>query len=179
MSDDQGGPCLRGSGGSAPTTLCTPRMPISASKSNRRAGRTTILGSASVMHHGGRSSDKKPESNFASVMMRESLTGVHALTAWSLYAVAYQFSTVVIAVLRLLLLTVAFVFTLGGQEAQIAPPGICQVGQGAAMGTSDGSVVQAGSVGTSSKSENLCVGSPEKSQSVPVQPQLMQRSCAA
>jgi GT2 family glycosyltransferase len=82
-------------------------------KSQQAGWKNYHLGSVSVVHHGGRSSDKKPESNFASVMMRESLLEFMRLRRGSFYAAAYQFSTVVIAVLRLLLLMVAFVFTLG------------------------------------------------------------------
>jgi GT2 family glycosyltransferase len=85
----------------------------------KQAGwKNCYLNSVSVVHHGGQSSDKKPESNFASVMMRESLKEFMRLRRGSLYAVAYQFSTVVIAILRLLVLTVAFVFTLGGQKRE-------------------------------------------------------------
>jgi N-acetylglucosaminyl-diphospho-decaprenol L-rhamnosyltransferase len=85
-------------------------------KANQAGRKNYYLGSVSVVHHGGRSSDKKPESNFASIMMRESLLEFMRLRRGPIYAVAYQFSTVVIAVLRLLLLMVAFVFTLGGQR---------------------------------------------------------------
>src|ERR1039458_7196798 len=89
----------------------------------KQAGwKNCYLGSASVVHHGGRSSDKKPESNFASIMMRESLMEFMRLRRGSLYAAAYQFSTVVIAVLRLLLLMVTFLFTLGGRKRESLRP---------------------------------------------------------
>jgi GT2 family glycosyltransferase len=80
------------------------------------------LGTASVVHHGGRSSDKKPESNFASIMMRESLMEFMRMRRGSLYAVAYQFSTVVIAVLRLLALMAAFPFALGRRKRESLRP---------------------------------------------------------
>ncbi len=82
-------------------------------KANQAGWKNYYLGGVSVVHHGGRSSDKKPESNFASIMMRESLLEFMRLRRGPIYAVAYQFSIVVMAVLRLLLLMVAFVFTLG------------------------------------------------------------------
>lgn len=80
------------------------------------------LSDVSVVHHGGRSSDKKPESNFASIMMRESLMEFMRLRRGSVYAMAYQFSTVVIAVLRLLILLTAFVFTLGANKRAALRP---------------------------------------------------------
>jgi N-acetylglucosaminyl-diphospho-decaprenol L-rhamnosyltransferase len=80
------------------------------------------LSEASVVHHGGRSSEKKPESNFASVMMRESLMEFMRIRRGPLYAAAYQFSTVVIAVIRLLLLMVAFLFTLGRHKHESLRP---------------------------------------------------------
>jgi GT2 family glycosyltransferase len=85
-------------------------------KANQAGWKNYYLGSVSVVHHGGRSSEKKPESNFASIMMRESLLEFMRMRRGPIYAVAYQFSTVVIAVLRLLLLMVALVFTLGRQR---------------------------------------------------------------
>ena len=89
----------------------------------KKAGwKNYYLGSASVVHHGGRSSEKKPEGNFASVMMRESLMEFMRLRRGSLYAAAYQLSTVVIAALRLLLLMIAFLFTLGGQRRRSLRP---------------------------------------------------------
>jgi GT2 family glycosyltransferase len=78
--------------------------------------KVNYLSSVSVVHHGGRSSDKKPENNFSSIMMRQSLMEFMRLRRGSVYAAAYQFSIVVTAVLRLLLLMIAFLFTLGGQK---------------------------------------------------------------
>jgi N-acetylglucosaminyl-diphospho-decaprenol L-rhamnosyltransferase len=81
-------------------------------KAKEAGWKNYYLSSSSVVHHGGRSSNKKPESNFASVMMRESLMEFMRIRRGSLHAVGYQVSTVVIAVLRLLLLLVAFPFNL-------------------------------------------------------------------
>lgn len=77
------------------------------------------LATASVVHHGGRSSDKKPESNFASVMMRESLMEFMRTRRGPFYATAYRFSTIVTALLRLLVLIVAFPFTLGRLKREL------------------------------------------------------------
>ena len=165
MSHDQSPKCLSQSGSSAQTISCMPKMPICASRSNQAGWKNYYLGSVSVMHHGGRSSDKKPESNFASIMMRESLLEFMRLRRGPIYAVAYQFTIVVIAVLRLLLLMVAFVFTLGGRRRKTAPPGICQVGQGTAMGPSHGSVVQTGSLDASKKIRTTYVWNCRKSRS--------------
>lgn len=87
-------------------------------KVKEAAWKNNYLSGASVVHHGGRSSDKKPESNFGSIMMRQSLMEFMRLRRGSLYAAAYQFSIVVTAVLRLLLLMIAFLFTLGGQQRE-------------------------------------------------------------
>jgi N-acetylglucosaminyl-diphospho-decaprenol L-rhamnosyltransferase len=70
----------------------------------------------SVVHHGGQSSGKKPESNFASVMMRESLLEFMRLRRGRIYAAGYQLTMVATALVRLLLLALAFVFTLGGER---------------------------------------------------------------
>jgi GT2 family glycosyltransferase len=91
-------------------------------KAKQAGWKNYYLSSASVVHHGGRSSDKKPESNFASIMMRESIMEFMRLRRGSLYAVAYQFSTVVTAVFRLTLLVVAFPFTLGRQRRESLRP---------------------------------------------------------
>ena len=89
----------------------------------RRAGwKNYYLGSVFVVHHGGRSSDKTLESNFAAIMMRESLMEFMRLRRGSLYALAYQFSIVVIAVIRLLLLMAAFFFTLSKHKRATLRP---------------------------------------------------------
>ena len=91
-------------------------------KAKQAGWKNYYLGSACVVHHGGRSSGKKPESNFASIMMRESLMEFMRLRRGPLYAAAYRLSTVVIAVLRLMLLTAAFPFTLAGYKRESLRP---------------------------------------------------------
>jgi GT2 family glycosyltransferase len=70
------------------------------------------LADAAVVHHGGRSSNRKTENNFASIMMRESLLEFMRARRGRLYGAAYQFSTILIAIVRLLLLMIVFPFTL-------------------------------------------------------------------
>ena len=82
-------------------------------KTKQAGFRAYYVGDVSVVHHGAGSSDTKPESNFASVMMRESLLKFMRTQRGPVYALAYQCSTVLIAALRLLLLVVAFPFTSG------------------------------------------------------------------
>ena len=85
-------------------------------KAKQAGYRNYYLGDSCVVHHGGRSSDKKPENNFASIMMRESLLEFMRIRRGRLYAAAYQLSTIVIALARLLLLIVALPFTLRKQD---------------------------------------------------------------
>jgi GT2 family glycosyltransferase len=87
-------------------------------KAQRAGWKNYYLPGPSVVHHGGQSSDQKPESNFASVMMRESLLEFMRLRRGRVYAAAYQSTMVATALLRLLLLTLAFVFTLGGKRRE-------------------------------------------------------------
>jgi hypothetical protein len=68
---------------------------------------------AVVVHHGGRSSDSKPESNFAVVMTRESVLKFMRRRKGSLYAAAYRFTTALIAVGRLLALDAVLLLTAG------------------------------------------------------------------
>jgi len=68
---------------------------------------------AVVVHHGGRSSDSKPESNFAVIMTRESMLTFMRKNKGSLYASAYRFTTALIAVGRLLALGVVVLLTAG------------------------------------------------------------------
>ncbi len=90
-------------------------------KVNQAGWKNYYLSSASLVHHGGRSSDKKPESNFASIMMRESILEFMRLRRGFVYAVGYQFTTIAIAVLRLLVLTAVFPFTMGGDHQSLRP----------------------------------------------------------
>jgi hypothetical protein len=68
---------------------------------------------ATVVHHGGRSSSSKPENNFAAIMMRESRLKFMRKTKGKLYAFAYQSSTVLVAVTRLLVLGAVLLLTAG------------------------------------------------------------------
>ncbi len=71
------------------------------------------LRDAVVTHHGGQSSHRKPESNFATVMTRESLYNFMLLRRGRLYAAAFRSIMAVIAALRLVLLGGVFILTLG------------------------------------------------------------------
>ena len=70
------------------------------------------LSDAVVVHHGGRSSDRKSENNFASVMMRESILEFMRIRRGSFYGAAYRASTIVSAMARVLVLMMAFPFAL-------------------------------------------------------------------
>ncbi len=68
---------------------------------------------ASVIHHGGCSSDAKPENNFAAIMMRESLLKFMWLRRGKWYAAAYQWTMALVAVFRLFLLGIILLLTIG------------------------------------------------------------------
>jgi GT2 family glycosyltransferase len=86
----------------------------------RQAGWNNFyLGDAAVVHHGQGSSSTKPENNFPSVMMRQSLLEFMRLRRGSAYAAAYQLSTVLVASLRLLMLAAAFPFTSGRDNREL------------------------------------------------------------
>jgi N-acetylglucosaminyl-diphospho-decaprenol L-rhamnosyltransferase len=87
-------------------------------KVDRAGWKNYYLPAPCVVHHGGQSSDQKPESHFASVMMRQSLLEFMRLRHGRVYAAAYQSTMVVIALLRLLLLALAFIFALGGERRE-------------------------------------------------------------
>ena len=83
----------------------------------REAGyRNYYLGDCCVVHHGGRSTEKKPENNFTSIMMRESLLEFMRTRRGKLYAAAYHLSIILTALARLSLLTAAVPFTLSRQN---------------------------------------------------------------
>ena len=80
----------------------------------RQAGcKNYYLPDASVVHHGGRSSDKSTESNFAAVMMRESLMKFMQLHRGPVYAAVYQGTIAIAAAIRIVLLGVGCLYTWG------------------------------------------------------------------
>jgi N-acetylglucosaminyl-diphospho-decaprenol L-rhamnosyltransferase len=85
-----------------------------------RAGHKILYeGRAEVIHHGGQSSSKEPQSNFATVMTRESLHAFMAIHRGKTYAAVFQFAIGVAACLRLLLLFGLFIVTLGRYQPAI------------------------------------------------------------
>jgi N-acetylglucosaminyl-diphospho-decaprenol L-rhamnosyltransferase len=85
-----------------------------------RAGHAILYdGRAEVIHHGGQSSSKEPQSNFATVMTRESLRAFMAMHRGKTYAALFQFAVGVAACFRLLLLFAVFVVTLGKYQPQV------------------------------------------------------------
>jgi GT2 family glycosyltransferase len=79
------------------------------------------LGDAVVIHHGGQSSCKKAESNFAIVMNRESLYSFFVIRRGRLYAIAFRAITCLVAAVRLLLLGTLFVFSFGIHDKGLLP----------------------------------------------------------
>jgi hypothetical protein len=77
------------------------------------------LGDVAVVHHGAGSSGSKPEDHSSSIMMRQSLLEFMRLRRGSAYAAAYRFSTTTVAVLRLLMLAMAFPFSWGREEREL------------------------------------------------------------
>jgi len=71
------------------------------------------LGDTVVVHHGGQSSSKKAETNFAAIMNRESLYIFFSTRRGRLYATAFRATTCAVAALRLLLLGTAVALSLG------------------------------------------------------------------
>ena len=61
---------------------------------------------AVIVHHGGRSSDSRPESNYAGIMIRESMYHFMQVHRGRLYAWSFRAATALVAVCRLFLLTV-------------------------------------------------------------------------
>jgi hypothetical protein len=60
---------------------------------------------AVVVHHGGRSSDSRPESNYAAIMIRESMVQFMKISRGSWYALAYRAATTAMATARVIALT--------------------------------------------------------------------------
>jgi N-acetylglucosaminyl-diphospho-decaprenol L-rhamnosyltransferase len=75
--------------------------------------RVMYIGDAAVVHHGGQSSVKKPESNFATVMIRESLYSFLRLRRGNVYAGLYRGTMAVAAIFRLGTLVAIYGLTLG------------------------------------------------------------------
>ena len=75
--------------------------------------KVVYLSGATVVHHGGQSSSKKAESNFAAVMIRESLYSYFKVRRGPLYAGAFRVTAGLFAMFRLALLLVLYCVTLG------------------------------------------------------------------
>jgi GT2 family glycosyltransferase len=60
---------------------------------------------AVVVHHGGRSSDSRPESNYAAIMIRESMVQFMKISRGSGYALAYRAASGAAAACRMVMLT--------------------------------------------------------------------------
>ncbi len=82
-------------------------------KIKQASWRSYYVDRASVIHHGGRSSDAKPENNFAAIMMRESLLKFMRLRRGKWYAAAYQWTMALVAAFRLFLLGSILLLTIG------------------------------------------------------------------
>jgi hypothetical protein len=80
----------------------------------RQAGRRNYyLGSARVIHHGGRSADRQSDGQFSAVVMRESLRHYMRIHRGPLYARLYQSSMALVALVRLAALGVAMLLPIG------------------------------------------------------------------
>lgn len=80
----------------------------------RQAGwNTYFVGSATVIHHGGQSSNKQEKKNFAAIAMREAKLQYFVLRRGRTYAVTYRVTTACVAFARLMLLIAALVLTAG------------------------------------------------------------------
>lgn len=78
-----------------------------------RAGFETVyVGSARVIHHGGTSSDSRPESNFAIVMRCQSLLTFMRIRRGALHARAYRFAMAGVALFRLTMVAVLSVVVI-------------------------------------------------------------------
>ena len=82
-------------------------------KARQKGWKNYYVGDAIVIHHGGKSSEAKSESNFASVMTRESLHKFFAHRRGKVYAATYRAIIGLSALFRLGLLASLMVVTLG------------------------------------------------------------------
>ncbi|WP_348266543.1 glycosyltransferase family 2 protein [Edaphobacter paludis] len=78
---------------------------------------------ASIIHHGGGSSARRQESDFSSLMIRESLMRFFALHRGRAYAASYRASLVVASALRILFLLIVFpiLFNRRGFSGAVQP----------------------------------------------------------
>lgn len=70
------------------------------------------LGSVEVIHHGGQSSNRESQTNFATVMMRESLYCFMKIRRGTMYALMFRLAMAAVALPRLILLGAAYLVTL-------------------------------------------------------------------
>lgn len=77
------------------------------------------LGSAIVIHHGGQSSNKESKSNFAAIMMRESLYKFMRMRRGLAYARIFRFAMAVTAMARIAMLGTIVVATLGKARSSL------------------------------------------------------------
>jgi GT2 family glycosyltransferase len=87
-------------------------------KAKQAGWQAYYLSRATVIHYSGRSSDLKPESNFASVMMRQSLLKFMRARRGKVYAAAYRATIALVSLCRLLLLGVLMAFAKGRPQHQ-------------------------------------------------------------
>jgi len=87
----------------------------------RKLGRTVVFaGQAEVVHHGGGSSALAPVSQFSAVLMRESRFQFFKQSRGEAYALAYRITMTLSAILRLILLLLAFPFlAIGRGESSV------------------------------------------------------------
>jgi N-acetylglucosaminyl-diphospho-decaprenol L-rhamnosyltransferase len=71
------------------------------------------LGSATVIHHGGQSSRKKSDGNFAAVMAKESLYSFMKVRRGRFYAATFRWMTAWVSIGRLLVLSFVYAVTFG------------------------------------------------------------------
>jgi len=82
-------------------------------KAEKYGFKNYYVGDAIIVHHGGQSSEAKGESNFATVMMRESLYKFFSRHSGSLSAYSYRFAMSISSALRIGLLAILLIVTLG------------------------------------------------------------------